>query len=219
MWLTSKFRSWFALLFILFFSCNTTVSNQILVYTNDFESSNLTGIEKGTVSQFNGSNVLGMYNKGYFTLSLSSLPSHDLITISFDLYIHDTWDGNKPPPDGPDIWQMIVDGNTYVNTTFSNDPCPKGNFCSPQSYPFDYPSSYNNPKTGSFRVDLPGVCSHAGIIGWTTQYKITKTFRHSNNSLVLQCLDKLVQSNGPDNLQLCDESWSIDNIRIQASKL
>jgi len=183
------------------------------------ESNDLSALSNGIISPFNGSNVLGQYNKGYFTLSLDNLPNHDELTISFDLYIHDTWDGNKPPPDGPDIWQMIVDGNVYINTTFSNDPCPTGSFCSPQSYPFDYPSNYNNPKAGAYRTDLPGVCSHQGVIGWTTQYRIKKTFRHSNKTVVLQCLDKLVQSNGPANQQLCDESWSIDNLTIQASTL
>jgi len=201
------------------FSCNTHVSNQVVVYTNDFESNNLTNISGGVISQFNGSAVLGQYNNVFFNLSVNNLPKHDLITISFDLYIHDTWDGDKMSPDGPDIWEMLVDGNTYINTTFSNDQCAiaPGNFCSPQSYPFDYPNNYNNPKTGAYRTDLPGVCSMKGIIGWTTQYKIVKTFSHSSNSLLLQCLDKLVQTN--TNNPKCDESWSVDNINIQAITL
>src|ERR1700757_3935684 len=99
------------LIFAFFLSaCKSNVSNETVVYTNDFESGNLTNIQNGVISKFNGSSVLGNYNcknnKGYFTLSLNNLPSHDLITISFDLYIHDTWDGNKTAPDGPDIWQM-----------------------------------------------------------------------------------------------------------------
>lgn len=219
MWLTNKFSSLLALLLIPFFSCNNQVGSQITVYNNDFEGANLAGITNGVINKYNGSNVLGQYNKSYFALSLNNLPKHDIATISFDLYIHDTWDGNKPPPDGPDIWEMQVDGGVYVNATFSNDPCQAGNFCSPQSYPANYPSSDNNPKAGAYRVDLPGVCHYAGIIGWTTQYKITKTFKHSNSTMVLQCLDKLVQANIPTNQQLCDESWSVDNISIQVSTL
>jgi hypothetical protein len=202
---------------ILSLSCNTRVSNQTTVYNNDFEKADLTNITGGVISQYNGTAVLGQYNNGLFSLTLNNLPKHKLITISFDLYIHDTWDGNKMAPDGPDIWEMLVDGNTYINTTFSNDVCAVGNFCSPQSYPLDYPNNYNNPKTGAYRTDLPGVCSMKGIIGWTSQYKITKTFTHSNSTLLLQCLDKLVQTNTPD--PKCDESWSVDNINIQAITL
>ena len=198
-------------------SCKSHVSNQVTIYNNDFEAGNLNNIQNGVITQFNGSTVLGTYNDSYFTLSLNSLPKHDLITITFDLYIHDTWDGNKTTPDGPDLWQMTVDGNAYVNATFSNDPCIAGNLCSPQSYPFDYPNNYNNPKTGAYRTDLPGFCSMANTLGWTTQYKITQTFKHTSNTLTLQCLDKLVQTNTPN--PKCDESWSVDNINIQAITL
>lgn len=207
-------------LFFLMISCKTHVSNETVVYTNDFETNDLSNIGNGIINQFNGSAVLGQYNrsanKGYFTLLLNNLPKHDLITVSLDLYIHDSWDGNKLTPDGPDIWQMLVDGNLYVNTTFSNAACQAGNFCSPQSYPNDYPNNYNNPKTGAYRTDLPGVCLFAGPAG-TTQYKITKTFSHSSNTLLLRCLDKLVQYNSPD--PKCDESWSVDNINIKAITL
>src|ERR1700761_4581527 len=122
-------------------SCNTHVNNQVQVYNNDFENNNLSGITNGVISQFNSSSVLGPYNKGFFILSVANIPKHNLITITFDLYIHDSWDGNKNPPDGPDIWEMLVDGNAYTYTTFSNDQCLPGNFCSPQAYPFDYPNS------------------------------------------------------------------------------
>lgn len=210
-------KIFFVIPLILSLSCNTHVSKQAVVYNNDFEKGDLSNISGGFISQFNGSAVLGQYNNGFFALTVNNLPKHDLITISFDLYIHDTWDGNKPAPNGPDVWEMLVDGNTYINATFSNDPCVAGNLCSPQSFPFDYPNNYNNPKTGAYRTDLPGVCSMKNVIGWTTQYKIVKTFTHSNNTLLLQCLDKLVQTNTTD--PKCDESWSVDNINIQAITL
>ncbi|HWZ35285.1 MAG TPA: hypothetical protein VNW51_03960, partial [Mucilaginibacter sp.] len=205
------------LFLILLYSCKNQVKSEVEVYNNDFETNNLTNITNGVISQFNGTAVLGIYNNGNFILKLDNLPKHDLITISFDLYIHDGWDGNKPPPDGPDIWQMLVDGSTYIYATFSNDSCIAGNFCSPQSYPFDYPNSYNNPKTGAYRIDLPGFCSMKSNPNGTTQYKIIKTFTHKNGTLVLQCLDKLVQTNATD--PKCDESWSVDNINIKAITL
>src|ERR1700761_3618784 len=97
--------------FILLFSCNTHVKNEITVYNNDFESGNLNNIKGGILGQFNGSKVLGQFSAGNFTLSLSNLPSHDLITVSFDLYIHDNWRGELAP-DGPEIWQMLIDGTS-----------------------------------------------------------------------------------------------------------
>jgi hypothetical protein len=204
-----------AFLFIIV-SCKTHVSNEATVYNNDFESNSLQGITNGVIEQFNGTNVLGRYNNGYFNLALNNLPKHDLITISFDLYIHDSWDGNKRDLDGPDIWQMVVDGNAFINTTFSNNSFRPGDFTSPQSYPFNYPNNYNNPKTGAFRTNLPGVCDTIGP-KITSQYKITKTFAHKSGTLVLQCLDKLVQTNATD--PKCDESWSVDNISVKAITL
>jgi hypothetical protein len=111
---------------------------------------------------------------------------------------------------------MTVDGNTFINTTFSNESFIPGNFVSPQSYPFNYPNNYNNPRTGAYRTDLPGICQLVGP-GGTTQYKISKTFSHTSSTLILQCLDKLIQNNSSD--PKCDESWSVDNINIKAITL
>ncbi|MFD0750822.1 hypothetical protein ACFQZS_11770 [Mucilaginibacter calamicampi] len=206
-----------ALFFFVFISsCKDKASEQTQVYNNDFESNNLSQITNGQIEQFNGTAVLGRYNNGNFTLKLDNLPAHDLITISLDLYIHDSWDGNKQDVDGPDIWQLLVDGGLYVNTTFSNTTCGVNEFCSPQSYPLDYPNNYNNPKTGAYRINLPAACKPTEPRG-TSVYKIVKTISHSNSTLLLQCLDKLVQPNAPD--PKCDESWSIDNLNIKAIKL
>lgn len=205
------------LVFLLLFqiSCKTQVKKEVEVYNNDFEGNNLSGISNGIVNQFNNSAVLGQYNNSNFILAINNLPKHDLITISFDLYIHDNWRGQLLP-DGPDIWQMLVDNSLYINATFSNLGCKVGNICPPQSYPDNYPNSSHNPRSGSSRTDLPGVCSMLSSPDGTTMYKITKTFKHVNQSLLLQCLDKLNQ-NYPD--PKCEKSWSVDNIIIKAITL
>ena len=205
------------ILFFLVTACHKNVSSVVVVYNNDFESGDLSKITNGVISTFNHTAVLGQYNDTSFTLSLKDLPGHDIITISFDLYIHDSWDGNKAAPDGPDIWSMLVDGSPYINTTFSNSDCSPTDICSPQSYPANYPNNYNNPKTGAFRTDLPGVCHLAASNHGSTLYKISKTFKHSENTLKLQCIDKLVQTNTLT--PKCDESWSIDNITVKATSL
>jgi len=192
------------------------VSNEIVVYSNDFENGDLSNITGGVLGQFNGSKVLGQFSNGDFILSVNNLPKHDLITVSFDLYIHDNWRGNLPP-DGPEIWQMKIDNAVYTYATFSNLGCKPGNICPPQSYPANYPSTENNPQTGAYRTDLPGVCSLASSPTGTTMYKITKTFKDSYNTLSLECLDNLDQKDFSN--PKCEKSWSIDNIVIQAITL
>lgn len=205
-------------IFILFLhaSCKNQVKSEVEVYYNDFENNNLSGIGNGIINQFNNSAVLGQYNNGNFILTVNNLPKHDLITISFDLYIHDNWRGQLLP-DGPDTWEMLVDNMSYINTTFSNLECKSWNICPPQSYPDDYPNSNHNPRTGAYRTDLPGVCSMLNSPTGTTLYKIKKTFKHSNQSIILQCLDKLNQSNYPN--PKCEKSWSVDNISIKVITL
>lgn len=203
----------------LFLSCAKDVKSETEVYNNDFESGNLTNIDKGLITTFNGTHVLGRYNSGGFTLTVPNLPKHDLVEVSFDLYIHDTWEGNSIQGSfaGPDMWKLSVDGNPYINTTFSNSDCGVGNFCPPQSYPGNYLNSYNNPKTGAFRTNLPGACALASSPNGTTQYKIVKQISHSAGTVTIQCLANLIQTNVTD--VLCDESWSVDNIKIKVITL
>ncbi len=197
-------------------SCKDKIATTTEVYNNNFETNNLSNITDGVIQTYNGTNVLGRYNNGGFSLKLNELPKHDMITVSFDLYIHDSWDGNRNKPDGPDIWEMFGDDEKYISTTFSNTTCQPGYFCDPQSYPNTYPNNYNNPKTGAAMIDLPPACKATAPNG-TSMYRITKTFSHTDASFILKCMDKLRQYNEPD--QKCDESWSVDNIIVKSIKL
>lgn len=204
----------------LLLSCKTDSPSETVVYNNNFESNDLTHISGGVIEQYNGSKVLGRYNKGSFKLTLDGLPKHALVEVSFDLFIHDSWDGNKTGDsgrNGPDIWKFVIDGSEFINTTFSNSDCGTSTFCDPQSYPANYPNNNNNPKTGAFNKNLPGVCLNANQIGGTALYKISKTINHSNSSIVIECLDELVQTNTAD--PKCDESWSVDNLKVKVIAL
>jgi hypothetical protein len=202
------------LLFFFLSFCSKGPQKATEIYNNNFEGNNLSGISGGLITRYNNSNVLGRYNSGGFTLDLEDLSAHDLIQISFDLFIHDSWDGNKNSDgvSGPDIWEMKIDGSPFIYTTFSNFQCPLRT-CSAQSYPLNYPNYEMPPTTGSFRTDLPGVCSS----GTTVQYKISKTLRHSGRHITIEYLDELKQTGSLD--PLCDESWSVDNIVIKVIKL
>ncbi|MEJ7778645.1 MAG: hypothetical protein WKF68_03560 [Daejeonella sp.] len=158
--------------------------------------------------------TLGRYNNGSFTLDLRDLPAHDMIQVSFDLYIHDSWDGNAQGVDGPDLWEMKVNGETFINTTFSN--CRTG-LCIPQSYPVNYLNNKHVPGSGASRIDLPGICKNPGQAGGTSLYKIVKTIRHSDLIFSLQCSDMLKQTDSKD--AVCEESWALDNITVKVIKL
>ncbi|WP_421945887.1 hypothetical protein [Pedobacter sp.] len=207
------------ILWLFIGSCAKEVKNEEEVYFNDFETNKIEGIGNAILENYNGSMVLGRYNASGFDLNLSNLPNHKLVEVSFDLYIHDSWEGNKVSGgvDGPDIWKFMVDGFLYVNATFSNENCNNSGFCPPQSYPSDFPNAYNNPKTGAANPNLPGVCSLSGKIGGTTLYKIKKIIEHSKSTLLMQCRDQLTQTNTSD--PKCNESWSVDNIRVKVINL
>lgn len=206
------------LISFLLASCAKGPQKESVYYFNDFENQDLHNISNANISGFNDSRVLGRYNNSGFKLSFYQLPKHDMLEISFDLYLHDSWDGvlNGDNLGGPDIWQMYLDGNLFINTTFSNQDCPVQS-CVSQSYPANYPNSNNAPKSGAYRRDLTGVCHLAGQVGGSSQYKIVKTIRHTGQVFTLECLDKLKQLNAKS--PICDESWSVDNIKVKLINL
>lgn len=205
------------------------IRNEI-IYSNDFENNNLINIDGGGLSYFNSSIVLGDFNNDGFTIHLENIGEHQYIFVSLDLYIHGSWDGNFngfSENDKPDKWtiEFKPDMNLYrdpasnfFTTTFSNSPC-WSNYCLRQSYPENHPFE-NNPKTGSFKTNLPGKCPNSFFGGPTTLYKIEKGFRSSGNAISIRFYDELYQPNAIDKngipQQKCDESWSIDNLTIRA---
>ena len=118
----------------------------------------------------------------------------------------------------PDM-DLFKDSNSDVfETTFSNSPCWP-NYCLQQSYPDNFPSN-NNPRIGSYKSGLDELCKNSFFGGSTTLYKIEKGFRSSGNAITIRFSDELYQPNAIDkngqNQQKCDESWSMDNIKIRA---
>ena len=224
-------RKIFVLFFLLIVNCDypELVSDDI-IFENDFETSNLDNIDGGNIVYFNNSNVLGNYNNDGFILHINEVGEHDYIFITFDLYIHGSWDGNAngfQNDDKPDKWilELKPDMDLYADetitkyeTTFSNSPCWP-NYCLKQSYPDRFPTN-NNPKTGVLIENLPEICESSFFGGPTSLYKIEKTFKSSGKALVLKFYDELYQPNAIDKdgnvQQKCDESWSIDNIKIRA---
>jgi hypothetical protein len=213
---TSKFLFLFVMAIFLV-SCKG-LQKDTVVYFNDFENDSLTSIIDGKIGEYKGSKVIGRYSQNGFLLRLDSLPIHNILQITFDLYIHDTWDGNSVKPEGPDIWIMNVDGWSAIYATFAN-----GQFTNyTQSYPVLQPEYnpatgfkfFNNkPNSNAIKTDLPGACKLQNINGGTSMYRITRTIEHTTSTLDVGCFAQLED---PDMVNKnCNESWSVDNLKIK----
>lgn len=223
-------------IFILIILLNSCVYPEMvrneLVYENNFEEKNLSNIDGGGFIEFNNSIVLGNFNNDGFNLNLENIGDHDYVFISFDLYIHGSWDGNFngfSENDRPDKWimelnpEMNLFKDTSIDkfiTTFSNSPCWP-NYCLRQSFPETFPFE-NNPKQGSFKVNLEKLCKDSYFGGRTTLYQIEKGFKSSGDNLIIRFYDELYQPNAIDKdgipQQKCDESWSLDNLKVRVVK-
>ncbi|MFZ4796988.1 MAG: PKD domain-containing protein [Bacteroidia bacterium] len=193
-------------------SCtNATTSlgspNYVVAESNNFSAAvgsnwsfqTVSPVNVPTIQTYNGQNVLGYLGNQQATYNLTSIPNHDSIKIDFDLYIHDTWDGNNGNST-PDLWKMGVDGTNIINTTFSNISW------NTQAYPSNIPAN-NSIYSGSVTNNLPPACNIGGGAP-TTKYHISKVVSHTANSMSL-VLEALNLEN------LCNESWSIDNFEVQ----
>ena len=224
--LPPTYKKIFLLILMTLFSCSQPgeLQSNELFYNNDFESGDLDAIDGAQLMTFNNTTVLGNYNNDGFTLNLNNIGAHDLIYISFDLYIHDSWDGNVNgfDPDQADAWfiELISDFDTNPSnnsdiweTSFSNSVCNSG-YCLRQSYPEIFPFE-NLPREGSSRL-LPGLCSLGSDVNGTSMYTIEKGFEHTANALLINFYDRLYQPNVAD--EKCDESWSLDNLKVRIIK-
>lgn len=215
-WLHASFKWLFLFSFCVgLSSCFKDLPNKTIVYENNFEdgrspnfqiSSSVGLIDSLKITSFNNTKVFGRFNTNYVLFKKDTLPEHNAINIEFDLYIHDKWDGNYLPAGAsyPDLWQMAIDNNPVILTSFSN-----GLYS--QSYPNNYqPNMINNKPYNNAWELLPGVCALGGNAQGTSLYKINYTTSHFGP---LQIAFNDVTN--PIN-SLCLKSWSIDNLRITA---
>lgn len=196
----------------LFMGCIKSGYQEMIVYNSNFSAGDSTHLTGARLWKWNNQTIIGRYNNGGFELNLTNLPKHAALEITVVPYFHDSWDGstNVGGIDGPDLWQMNVDGNNLVYSTFSNSPC-NALYCLQQSYPLFYGYINNPPMTNAVQT-LPRVGNCSGI-DVTSVYKIVKTISHTNSNVNIRFRDYLTQTNVPD--QLCDESWSMSSIIVK----
>lgn len=179
-------------------------------YFNDFEGE--IGSEWSNTSTsttpLNIRRFLGEFNNDFVYLSLNSLPAHTVITVTFDLFIIRSWDGNtteyKGGPVGPDIWDLqLLGGITpLLHTSFSNWDT-LGFY---QAYPDSYPDGNYFARTGATENNSLGYTNSVGEI-MDSVYHLSFTFPHSSNDLTF-----IFSSYGLQ--EIFDESWGLDNVSV-----
>ena len=138
-------------------------------------------------------------------LSLDKLPSHGSMTVTFDLNILKSWDGDSPTV-GPDRWKVAVAGGpTLLETTFSNNhkTSREGSFQS-------YPAPGSVPQAGAVAVNTLGY----GYWFGDATYHLTFTFPHTAPAATLTFSSSLFEGKAEPARSTRDESWGLDNVRV-----
>lgn len=175
-------------------------SEPIYRYHNDFE--------QGAGGEWSSRNrdktprderqFLGRFLNDRVQLSLAGLPPHKELTLSFDLLIIGTWDGNNTEW-GPDQWRLrIIDGPVLLKTTFSNTR-------NPQAFPDPYPGGENTSYSGASEHNTLGYVMMDW--SWDAVYRLSYTVAHEANSVIFEFAAAGLQF-------LDDESWGLDNVLV-----
>jgi hypothetical protein len=150
---------------------------------------------------------LGEFGNTAVTLNLTGLPAHDTVTISFDLFVIRSMDGNSEPfPFEQDHWRISIGDaasqSVILDTTFSNaDSIPRSQF-----YPDPFSAGINNPaRTGASESNTLGYLHFGDPMD--TVYNLSLIVPHTADtfSAVFE---------GYDLQALADESWGIANVEV-----
>ena len=193
---------------VIFFGCTKNLPKEHIAYRNDFEAGRgdlqvykFSNLDTARLSlPFNNTHVLGPLNHRAVYKNFTDLPKHSLLKITFDLYLHDQWTGNKLQG-SPDLWAIFLDKEKVFATTFSNIDGFEQAY--PEAEGYYFPACSN-----VFRRDLPGLCSLQNSKTGSSVYQITWIKAHSNSTLELALSDLVVEND------LCVKSWSIDNLVV-----
>ncbi len=177
----------------------------------DYYSENFSGLppfngfNKQSTFTFNGSKVLGFFHNDTLQFKLGKLIAHDSVEIAFDLYIHDTWEGDCSIT-GPDqlAWQLDQQDAT-VNTFSNNAGCTQSYSTFAQG---NFPAKQDAATVGLARRCFNDPSANS------TLYRISKKFAHQDTALQFKWIGTLVDTE----LVACNESWSIDNVQIRLRK-
>jgi hypothetical protein len=184
-------------------------------YFNDFEGP--VGSEWSHTSRYIvppvDRSILGHFWNQTVKLSLDGLPAHSAVTIGFDLYLVQTWDGWNDMF-GPDIFGLrVVSGPELVHANFASWDGHRQSW--PEPYPGgDYPARYGADE----EYFVPERPNGSILMVYQAQdtdgdgHSMTFTVPHSADSIAIefygQGLQTSVKSWG------FDEAWGIDNVAV-----
>lgn len=192
----SKAKSCIVLVMSLFFAApQASLAVPVVVYSNNFESgagsigpewSGATWHAAHSISEVTA-HVGDYFLSGGTTLTLAGLPAHSTLSLQFDLYLFNTWDGENLTF-GNDFFSLR--GDVVFSASFTNHQ-PEG-----QSYPGAADVNPGRPGSAVTQIYLgldPLGTGDAFFINHTAS-----TFS--------------VTFGGPTSQT--DEQWGIDNIRV-----
>lgn len=187
------------------------------VYSNDFETGHIDGwttdvtnpkwqqpVEISTTPD-GVQRFLGEFGNQSVHLALNNLPAHDSITISFDLFILRSWDGNTDP----DLWLFSVDDSLMMRTTFSNVTYP-------QAFPGTYPNTRADARMGAVANNSLGfIWSEPNVYTGPldSYYRLSFSLPHTAALLTLDFAAQLKDARPV----MSNESWALDNVSVQAA--
>jgi hypothetical protein len=172
-------------------------------YSNDFEesvgsewSTNATAKTPSGERQF-----IGQFGNETVSLNLIKKKA-GLVTISFDLFVINSWDGNNTEY-GPDGWYLnVTGGDILMHTTFSN--LDENDW--KQSYPSSYLKGEHPPASGAKENNSLGYDYYGDSV-----YHFNFTFQHNFGPIEINFTAKGLQ-------ELGDESWGLDNVIVKGAE-
>ncbi len=166
------------------------------LYSNDFENGLGTAWTGNTsvasdyrryFTQFNGRYTNDRIDLNLTTAANPGAGKHNLYTLSFDLYIIDSWDGNSQTH-GPDRFKVSIGNDVLLCETFSNQ---------------DNNQSFRRPDMGPFHM------------GYTSTWK-DSVYRNITLQFTAEDSARIAIRFAGENLQSkSDESWGLDNAKVR----
>ena len=149
---------------------------------------------------------LGKFGRDKITLSLDRLARHQLVRVSFDLFLMQSWDGASRTY-GESRWSLdVVDGPNLIQTTFGN--CGFFTDNNVQNFPDNRPFGKYPAWTGSTEHETLGTIQSWGgpsrTFDCSSVYHLELAFPHSANDLKL-CF----QGYKPD------KTWGLRNVKVE----
>ncbi len=192
------------------------MSGQV-IYNNDFETSVGSEWSKPItdVTPIDQRHFLGQFGSESVRLELVNVPNNSWVTLSFDLFIINTWDGNGnclwSYGQNLDIWSLsTIDGQQLLRTTFSNMG-DNPNYIW-QSYPdtyVTYPGVNNPARKGAVENNTLGFINTI-----TPSWGIRDSVYHLSFTTLHDSGITGWDFNGLPNQELADESWGLDNVQV-----